>query len=122
MSAPTHEDAMVLLKLYEIGSTPDQGKAWNFVHSEEFINDFEAFKKKFPKTSEEYGHVLTYSAWFELIATLWKHKLLNQDLLFDWVLVRPRWKRVEKFMIGYRQEMKEPRLFENFEALAKAEP
>ncbi len=122
MSAPTHEDAMVLLKLYEIGSTPDQGKAWTFVQSEEFIDDFQAFTKKYPRSSEQYGHVLTYAAWFELIATLWKHELLNQDLLFDWILVRPRWTRVEKFMNGYRHEMKQPRLFENFEALAKAEP
>ena len=122
MSAPTHEDAMVLLKLYEIGIAPDQGKAWDFVRSEEFTDDYQAFTKKYPRNSEQFGYVLTYAAWFELTATLWKHKLLNQDLLFDWVLVRPRWNALEKFMSGYRQEMKEPRLFENFEALAKAEP
>lgn len=120
MSAPTHEDAMVLLKLYEIGVSPDQGKAWDFVFSNEFIDDYQAFTTRFPKGSVEYGHVFTYAAWFELAATLWKHKLLNEDLLLDWILVPPRWERVEKFMAGYRQDMKEPRLFENFEALAKA--
>ena len=120
MNAPTHEDAMVLLKLYELGGTPDQGKAWEFVFSDDFIDDYQAFLKKFPKSSEQYGHVFTYAAWFELIATLWKHKPLNQTLLFDWILVPPRWKRVEKFIHGYRRATGENRFFENFEALAKA--
>jgi hypothetical protein len=64
--------------------------------------------------------VFTFAAFFELMATLWKHKLINETLLFDWILVEPRWKRVEKFIRGYREATGEKRFFENFEALAKA--
>jgi hypothetical protein len=120
MSAPTHEDAMVLLKLYELGNNPVHGKAWDFVFSDDFVDDYQAFIKKYPKSSEEYGHVFTFAAWFELMGALWKHKLLNQDLLFDWILVPPRWNRVAKFMDGYRKETGNKSFFEHFEAMAKA--
>lgn len=120
MSAPRHEDAILLLRLYELGETPAQEKAWQFVFSNEFIDDYEAFTKKYPPSSDHYQQVFTYAAWFELCGTLWKHKLLNGTLFFDWILVPPRWRRIEKFMQGYRQSTGEPRMFENFEALAKA--
>jgi hypothetical protein len=121
MSAPTYEDAQVILKLYELGDDPHMGKSWDFVGSPEFIDDYPQFVAKYPPGSDQYGYIFHYASWYELIGTLWKHKLVNQDLLFDWILVPGRWKRVAKFMEGYRADMSEPRLYENFEALAKAQ-
>jgi hypothetical protein len=120
MSAPTHEDAMILLKLYEFGGDPHLSKSWNFVFSDHWVNDYTAFVAKFPASSEEYGYFLHYAAWFELLGTLWKHKLINESLLFDWILIPPRWNRVAKFVEGYRASTGEPRMYENFEAMAKA--
>jgi len=122
MSAPTHDDAKILLKLYELSGSAEQAKAWRFVFSDDFVNDYAEFQKKFPRPSDEEDLVFTFAAFFELMGTLWKHKLINEALLFDWILVPPRWKRVDKFILGFREKMGEKRLFENFEALAKASP
>jgi hypothetical protein len=54
------------------------------------------------------------------LGTLWKHKLISEAVLFDWVLVTPRWQRVEKLIVGYREETGESRMYENFEMMAKA--
>jgi len=122
MSAPTHNDAIVLLKLYELSGTAELARAWKFIYSDEFVNDYAAFQKNYPPPSEEQDLVFSFAAYFELMGTLWKHKLINEAVLFDWVLVPPRWKRVDKFILGYREAMGEKRLFENFEALAKSSP
>jgi hypothetical protein len=120
MSAPTHQDATVLLKLYEFGGDPHLQEAWKFIFSDDFIDDYQAFISKYPATSDQHDYFFHYSAWFELLGTLWKHKLISEALLFDWILVPPRWQRVEKLIAGYREESGEPRMYENFEAMAKA--
>jgi hypothetical protein len=38
MAAPTHDDAVLLLKLCELSSTPAQERAWKFVFSDDFID------------------------------------------------------------------------------------
>ena len=120
MSPPTHEDAMVLLKLYELSSNEDLVEAWSFVYSDDFVNDFVAFREKYPPPSKEEHMVFTFAAYFELMGTLWKNKLIDEGLLFDWIMVPPRWQRVEQYIQGYREHMGEKRYFENFEALASA--
>jgi len=120
MSAPTHEDAMVLLKLYEFGGDPHLQKAWDFIFSDAFIDNYDAFLAKYPADSDQHSYFFHFTAWFELLGTLWKHKLINETLLFDWILVRPRWNRVENLVAGYRRATGEPRMYENFEAMAKA--
>jgi hypothetical protein len=47
MTKPTHEDAIVLLKLYEFSGDPTLAKAWNFIFSEEFIEDYDSFLASF---------------------------------------------------------------------------
>jgi hypothetical protein len=122
MSAPSHEDAVILLKMYELGSTAEQSQAWRFIFGPDFIEDYEGFVKEYSPATEEYNLLFAYLAWFEMLGTLWKHKLLNETLLLDWLLIPPRWKRVERFVLGYRKATGEAHMFENFEALAKAAP
>ena len=122
MSAPTHEDAIVLLKLFELSGTPDMVKAGRFVYSGDFINDYDAFRKKYPPPSDEEDLVFAFAAFFELAGTLWKNKLINEALLFDWIWVPYRWNRVDKFLLGFREMVGNKAMFENFEALAKASP
>ena len=59
--------------------------------------------------------------WYETIGTLYKQKLFNEELLFDWLATNVRWKRVENFIRGVRAEMGEQKMYQNFEAMAKAE-
>ena len=121
MPAPTHEDAMVMLKLMELANTPDMDKAGRLIWSDDTVLDFKAFKEKYPISSEQYGQVTGYLAWFETLATLWKQHLFNETLLYDWIMVRPIWTRLERLVAGIRQDRGMPRYCENFEALAAAE-
>jgi hypothetical protein len=45
--------------------------------------------------------------------------LLNRELLFDWIAVAMVWNRIKGFALGARKEAGEPRLYENFELMAK---
>jgi len=47
--------------------------------------------------------------------------LINEELLFDWLAAYLVWDRVKGFALGQREESGEPRIYENFEALAKAQ-
>jgi hypothetical protein len=92
----------------------------NWLWSDQFISDYAEFVKKYPLGSKENIKASKICGHYETIGTLWKHGLINQDLLFDWLSVAAVWDRIKGFAIGVRQEAKEPRLYENFEAMAKA--
>ena len=81
---------------------------------------YKEFIKRYPVGSEEYSKFSKICGHFETIGTLWKHKLINEELLFDWLAVDMVWNRVKGVALGVRQESGEPRLFENFEAMANA--
>ncbi len=59
--------------------------------------------------------------WGETLGTLSKNGLISQDLLLDWIWIAGLWSRVGKAALGSREEFGEPKLYENFEALAKAQ-
>ena len=57
----------------------------------------------------------------ETIGALWKHGLLHEDLLFDWLWVSGVWERVKGLALAQRQEFGEARLWELIEAMAQAQ-
>jgi hypothetical protein len=120
MAKPTHEDAVLMIQLAEMGVTSGTQDATNWLWSDEFIPDYTDFVKKYPPGSEGYLKANKICAYFETIGTLHKHGLFNEDLLFDWLAVSMVWNRIKGFALGVRQEAGEPRLYENFEAVAKA--
>jgi hypothetical protein len=122
MGEPTHEDANLILRLSELWSLGKVGEAAGFTRSEKFPKTYGAFVKKYPPGSDEYQKVVGYLGWFETVGTLYKHHLVNHELLFDWLSVESSWERVKGFAIGMRKEMKVPALWENFELLAKSQP
>ncbi|HLB69205.1 MAG TPA: hypothetical protein VJN63_12265 [Thermoplasmata archaeon] len=95
--------------------------ASNFVWSDRFLSTYGSFVKKYPPGSEEFRKVVSVCAWFETVGTLYKHGLLNRELLFDCLAVEPIWNRVKAFALGMRKDRKVPRLWENFELMAKAQ-
>lgn len=120
MTKPTSQDATILLQLMQIHALADLSEANNWIWSDQFIVDYVNFIKKYPSGTEENKKVSKICGHYETIATLWKHKLINEELLFDWLAVDMVWERVKGYAIGIRQAYNEPRLFENFEAMAKA--
>ena len=119
MAKPTYQDATLIIQMAQLGSEMDTAKPW--VWSDKFIPDFPEFIKKYPQGSEEYGNVMKIIGWMELLGTFYKHKLINEELLFDWLAVDLVWNRLKGFALGVREQAEDLRLYENFEALAKAE-
>lgn len=59
--------------------------------------------------------------WGETLGTLTKNGLLSLELVLDWQWVAGIWARVSKAALAQREKYGEPRLYENFEALANAQ-
>ena len=121
MAKPTYQDATLMLQLAMWGAVAGNQKAGSFIWSDKFENDYKEFVKKYPVGSDEYSFASQMCTWYETLGTLFKHDLFNRELLFDWLLVSMVWNRLKGFVLGVRAEANEPRLYENFEAMAKAQ-
>ncbi|MGH3082306.1 MAG: DUF4760 domain-containing protein [Gaiellaceae bacterium] len=120
MAEPTREDAQLLVQLATLFAESGVREASSWVWSDEFVSDHDEFNKKYPPGSTGFDRLMTAAGYYETIGTLWKHKLISEELLFDWLLIEPLWNRIKPVLVGIREEMGESRLFENFEAMAEA--
>ena len=119
MSDATKEDAQLVVQLAQLGTqmVPSQARGW--IWSDEFVSDAEEFYEKHPPGSKEFDHVNGTATWYETVGTLWKHGLLDEELLFDWLYVAGMWERLKPLLVAQRRNT--PQLWENFEAMAEAQ-
>jgi hypothetical protein len=122
MARPTYQDADIMLKMAQLGIDLNLGELTGWLYSDRFLPDYAEFTQKYAQDSEEANKVRALLMWYETLGTLYKHDLFSGDLLFDWVLVSAPWERLKSFALAQRQQSGNPHMFENFEALAKAEP
>ncbi len=122
MAHPTHEDAQLLVQLARLNVASGCPEAGDFMWSDAFISDYDEFKAKFPIGSKEFGYIRTLAGFYETVGTLVKNELINEDLVLDWLAVHMVWNRLEGLLTGMRDEAGEPRLWENFQALAARVP
>jgi hypothetical protein len=105
----THEDAVLLVQLFRWGTELGVENASKAVLSESFD----------PKTAsvndESVARLLEFG---EGIGTLCKHRLLDRALVEDTWAIALVWSRLEPAARRQRERFNEPRLYENFEALA----
>jgi hypothetical protein len=120
MSDPTHEDALVVVQLArwntELGVTQSIG----FLRGGQF-DDWQGFKSRHGPGTEGYQHLVNICQFFETVGTLWKHGLINETLVFDWLGISPIWELVKPLALGDRADRGVPNLWENFEAMADAQ-
>ena len=121
MSAPTHEDAQILIQMSRWFAEARLDKALRFVWSEDYIEDFDEFNKKYPRGTKHASLVGSLCGWYETLAAFWINGLINEKLLNDWILVTPLWERVSGFTLGVRKFNDDPSYYEHFESLAKAQ-
>ena len=118
---PTAEDAAVMLRIARLGAANGVPSAMNWLWSDEFVPDYAEFIKKNPAGSDGYGKVRLLAVHYETIGTLWKHKLINEELLFDWLLVTGVWDWLKGFVLGQRRQFEQAALGENFQRMANAQ-
>ena len=121
LSKPTKADAELFLRYFAImRSDEDFKKAMRWFYEEFDVKSYRAFKKKYPMGSEGYRNFMVFVGYWEVLGTLVNNGLLSEDLVFDMFAVP--WKKAEPIVHGIRKDMKIPRLYENFEVLAKKLP
>jgi len=117
MAVPTYDDANVMLQLMRLFPVDES----NWIWSDEFTPDYRDWASKQAGRDEARANVRGVLSWFESVGTLYKHGLLNEDLLFDWLAVDASWGRVKEYALAWREEWGNIHLFENFEAMAEAQ-
>ncbi len=117
MAKPTHDDATVMLQL--VHSWPVEATDW--IWSDDFIADYDEFEARRGDRGEALSNIRGVLNWYETIGTLYKHGLLNEDLLFDWLAIDATWDRVKVYALAWRKGMDNPHMYENFEAMVDAQ-
>ncbi len=120
MSAPTYDDANVMLQLARWGSEAGLQDASSFLWSDKYEEDFKTFNEKFPWGSPEQKYATLICTWHETLAALWVNGLMNEKLISDWAAVGMVWDRIKNYALGIRERSGNPRIYEHFEALANA--
>jgi hypothetical protein len=110
MAPPTRDDAQLMVQLAQWGTALGLEEALVDV----FTDDFDP-EHADPLRDAPVRKILQFG---ESIATLTKHELLSAELVNDWLWVKGLWSRVGPAALRARELYGEPRLYENFEALA----
>ncbi|GAC1407204.1 MAG: hypothetical protein NVSMB52_20550 [Chloroflexota bacterium] len=120
MTKPTYADATLMVNLAEWHTQCDLPATLNWVWSDAFCPDYVVFTRQNPPGSDGDRRVGRICAFFETVGTLYKHGLINEELIFDWLAVGSVWDRLKCYVLGRRIELDVPALWANFEALAIA--
>ncbi|MGO9458353.1 MAG: hypothetical protein ACLP62_15115 [Acidimicrobiales bacterium] len=107
--AATHEDAALIVQLVRWSNEMALDEAAQELFSDGF--DPETASANLPAVRKMLG-------FGETIGTLVKHDLLDRELVLDLWWIDGMWARVGPPAKAQRDKMGEPRLYENFEALA----
>jgi hypothetical protein len=117
---PTQEDALVVVQLARWSTEMGVSESIGFLRGGHF-DDWRGFKSRHGPGTEGYEHLTKICQFYETVATLWKHGLLNETLLFDWLAISPIWDLVKPLVLGDREDRGVAGLWENFEAVAEAQ-
>lgn len=117
MAKPTHDDATVMLQLAQLMNTSGTQEALSWLWSDDFKREPKAYRPGSP----EFNKLHLVLGAFETIGTLYKHQLINEDLLFDWLAVSMIWDRVRDHALAARKESGDAAIYENFELMASAD-
>jgi hypothetical protein len=118
---PGYEDARLLVHLAEWHGSSGLTAALRWLWGDQFVSDYEGFIQRYPPGSEGDRMAALICDSFQMLGTLHKHGLVNEDLLFDWLLISPIWDRLKEYARGQRRGAAGPGLWCNFEAMAASQ-
>lgn len=106
------EQGALIVQLSQWGTQMGLEEAWGVLWADDFDPNAATIDNVMV------SRVLLYG---ETVGTLTKHGLLDTKLVFDWMAVSGMWARVGPAAMKSREKYGLSNLYENFEALAKAE-
>jgi hypothetical protein len=116
MSQASHEQANLMLRVYELRREPRlrQAREW-------FVRNFypETIADRASLTSEEDANFRMVTSYWEMVASLFKRGMLDEDLFFEcnaefWIV----WDRLKPFASDVRTAAKDPHVWDNLEKMA----
>jgi hypothetical protein len=107
--AATHDDAVLIVQLSQLAAVLGVNAAVRTILAPDFD----------PQTADtDDPEVQTILNFSETIATLVKHRLLDRELVQDWIWLAGFWERLGPAAERARRRTGAPSLYENLEALA----
>jgi hypothetical protein len=123
MASPSHEDAKLLLELYDLRREKRLRQARDFIgHSLKF-KDYKDFQKRYPEGSKEGTFIGMVLGYWDMACTLVNRGLIAEDLFqetnFEHVAV---WFKLKPIIEAWRKEYQFPDFAKSLEAVATRHP
>jgi hypothetical protein len=122
-SEATHDDARLLLELYNLRREKVLRRARDFVQKDLKFKDFKDYTKKYPDGSKQGTYVAMVTGYWDMACTLVEKGLLNEDLFnattFEHVGV---WMKLRPLVDGWRKKYHYPQLMRAMETVANRHP
>jgi hypothetical protein len=117
----SREDVQLLIQFDQVYK-PDTA-AKKFIWSELFTSVVEegTFFDRFALDSDERFHVNEIATYYELMGTLWRRGVLDEDLIREWAPAALYWNKVGPVLVQAREVFDIPGLWADFEDLARAQ-
>ena len=118
-TGPTQADAQLIATLLATPHSVHAFAGGDLLMSRAQPLTYAQFETEHPPGSEHRRDINALMGFHETLGTFVKRGLLDRDLVDDLYWVEGAWKGCELIIEGLRARHGEPRLYENFEALAK---
>jgi hypothetical protein len=115
----TIADAQLVVQILATGSAAGADRGFEILRSAPSPLTLEQLREAHQRLGDGYRQVMAFLGQAETIATFVKQGLLNEGLIQDLLWVAGGWAASASVCAGLREESGEPRLFENFEWLAR---
>ena len=109
---PDHHDAALIVQLARWATEMQHEEAVAEISRENFDPQSVTIEEPSVRRVLQFG---------ETVGTLTQNGLLDQGLVLDWIWFAGLWERVGPAALREREKRGVPELFENFQALAKAQ-
>jgi len=120
MPKVTHDQADLLLRLYEIRREPKMREARDWYFSKFHPATFEDIQKQAPMGSPESAFMRMVISYWDMAANMVNRGLIEESFFFEtsgeqWMV----WERIKSFVPQQRERSKNPHMYENLEKHVK---
>jgi hypothetical protein len=120
MPKVTHDQADLLLRLYEIRREPKMREARDWYISKFHPTSLEDMQKLAPMGSQENAYVRMVTSYWDMAANMVNRGLIDESFFFEttgeqWLV----WERIKTYVPQQRERSKNPHMYSNLEKHVK---